>query len=110
MIEDDPYRSSGRTGTCPRCGAVIEGAPLTCLAGCGEFHARESLADVWHAIALGGGAPAWPQGPAPCPICRRDMQVAFRAELRFDRCDLHGVWLDAGEPPRFFELFRPRTR
>jgi Zn-finger nucleic acid-binding protein len=36
------------------------------------------------------------------------MTVAFQEELRFDRCDRHGVWLDAGESERFFQLFARR--
>jgi Zn-finger nucleic acid-binding protein len=36
------------------------------------------------------------------------MTVAFQDELRFDRCERHGVWLDAGESERFFQLFARR--
>jgi hypothetical protein len=109
MIEDDPYRSSALHGTCPRCNELMEGAPLACPAGCGEFVAREALEDAWHRILHGLEASSWPLDPAPCPMCRRAMHVTYREELRFDRCDVHGVWLDAGEQARFFELFLPRA-
>jgi Zn-finger nucleic acid-binding protein len=88
----------------------MEGAPLACPAGCGEFVSREALVEDWDMISRGRVALSWPQGAAPCPLCQRDMHVAFREELRFDRCDAHGVWLDAGERERFEELFRSRVR
>jgi len=114
MEADDPYRTSAQVGTCPRCAATIEtdgAGRLVCLAGCGEWYAKETLANqvVWPAVerALRDRTPtSWPWGPATCPICRQTMVVAFHEELRFDRCDAHGVWLDAGEAERFFELFK----
>jgi hypothetical protein len=50
-------------------------------------------------------ATSWPWGAASCPACNRDMQVGFRAQVRFDYCRPHGVWLDAGEIGRFAKLF-----
>lgn len=106
MIDDDPYRSSPGTGACARCNELLDGDTLACPAGCGEFVPRERLDDEWPRASIGGGAPSWPIGPASCPMCKRDMTVVYAQELRFDRCDAHGVWLDAGEAPRFFELMR----
>ena len=62
---DDPYRTSGASGTCPRCKNTMEGTPLACVAGCGEFHARESLVDHWAELTRVGTAPSWPEWPAP---------------------------------------------
>jgi len=33
------------------------------------------------------------------------MKVGYREELRYDFCEAHGVWLDAGEYERFATLF-----
>ena len=36
--------------------------------------------------------------PAPCPQCRTVMRVeAGKSGVRYDVCDEHGVWFDAGE-------------
>ena len=106
-MEEDPYRSSGQYGTCPRCNNTLVGdGGLTCPAGCGDWRSRDELAAHWPWVAAGKVALSWPQGPVPCPICKREMSVAFRQELRFDRCDTHGVWLDAGELVRFLDLMR----
>ena len=104
-MEDDPYRSSGQDGACPRCNNVLVGdGGLTCPAGCGDWRSRDELAAHWSWIAARSAEMRWPQRPAPCPICKREMHVASREELRFDRCDAHGVWLDTGELARFLEL------
>jgi Zn-finger nucleic acid-binding protein len=120
---DDPYRSSQNTGTCPRCQAqtVADGEldRLVCERGCGEWYPRTRLDQLlaWQDVkAKPGGrgfdgqpaeATAWPWGAALCPICQSEMSIGFRAELRFDYCSQHGVWLDAGEIERFAQLFRP---
>jgi Zn-finger nucleic acid-binding protein len=103
---DDPYRSSPGIGACPRCKELLDGNTLACPASCGEFVPRDRIDAEWPHAARGGGASSWPIGAAACPICKCDMVVVYAEELRFDRCDTHGVWLDAGEAPRFFELMR----
>jgi Zn-finger nucleic acid-binding protein len=121
---DDPYRSSQQSGTCPRCQNATEGdgelGRLACVRGCGEWYSKSTLDQIlaWHAIdqkpggispsGLHAPPPSWPWGAAQCPICRADMQIGFRAELRFDYCSAHGVWLDAGEIERFAEVFKLR--
>ena len=109
---DDPYRSSTQSGVCPRCTGELASdgeLRLACLTGCGSWHPRESLEHRvrWAAViaAAPRQAPSWPWGPAACPACRGAMTIAFHEELRFDRCDAHGVWLDLGEDIRFYELF-----
>ena len=107
----DPYRGMQQVGTCPRCGDSTESdgeRRLACVRGCGEWYARDVLAERWQYVTAGGArAPAqpWPWTPASCPICRGAMQVGYREELRFDYCGQHGVWLDAGEIQRFAQLF-----
>lgn len=117
---DDPYRTSQQVGTCPRCENATEGDGdrLVCVRGCGEWYPRARLDEVlgWEELNKAPGgigldgqravASPWPWGAARCPICRRDMQVGFRAEVRFDYCPQHGLWLDAGEIQRFAQLFR----
>jgi len=109
-----PYRSaSSLTATCPRCRGSIAGAgdntQLVCPAGCGEWYALDTLASaVELARTKLDDMAGWPWGHAPCPICRRPMQVRIREEVRFDHCETHGVWLDAGEYRRFVEAFRGR--
>ncbi len=103
----DPYRTSESTGTCPRCGATLEddAGRLLCLGGCGEWYTREAVEKIvpWHELdrAPRVTPPPWPWSPALCPICKHEMSVAFRGDVRFDRCSSHGVWLDAGEYDRF---------
>lgn len=117
----DPYRESQRSGTCPRCQneTVSDGEldRLVCVRGCGEWYSKAKLDEIlaWHqldqqpgGVALDGQraqATAWPWGAALCPICQAEMSVGFRAELRFDYCSEHGVWLDAGEIERFAQVF-----
>jgi Zn-finger nucleic acid-binding protein len=116
----DPYRGGLATGICPRCNkqATSDGElqRMRCLGGCGEFYPRARLeqhvewsfiarpprprADGWSPVAS-----SWPWGAAPCPVCRADMSVGFRANLRYDYCTQHGVWLDAGELSQFASLF-----
>ena len=119
---DDPYRFSQQTGTCPRCQNETtsdgEMNRLACVRGCGEWYPKETLDRIlsWHNVdAKPGGigldgrraaATAWPWGAALCPICRAEMAVGFRDELRFDYCTQHGVWLDAGEIERFAQVFK----
>jgi hypothetical protein len=90
---------------------------LVCERGCGEWYARDTLEQrlSWPDIVKppGGrldGLPAqaqpWPWSPALCPTCNAEMAVGYRAEVRFDVCNQHGVWLDAGEIERFAQLFR----
>ena len=120
----DPYRFSQQTGTCPRCqnetASDGEMGRLACVRGCGEWYSKTVLDEMlaWHDVEQkpGGLAPdgtraratAWPWGAALCPICQAAMSVGFRAELRFDYCSQHGVWLDAGEIERFAQVFRRR--
>ena len=105
----DPYRTNERAGTCPRCAGGLEpdgvADRLVCLAGCGEWYPREAIGKqiAWHELDRAPKAPPspWPWSPASCPICREAMEVAYRGDVRFDRCGSHGVWLDAGEFERF---------
>lgn len=80
---------------------------MFCLAGCGEFHRLEAFGGL---TRLAGTAPdtsqGWPWGPAACPACGKSMHVRIREELRFDACEIDGVWLDAGEHARFINLLR----
>ncbi len=116
MEGDDPYRSGTMMATCPRCSGdlVNDGEMrLSCLGGCGAWCPREHMEHVvtWAEVVKAleqRVATSWPWGTATCPSCRKAMTVAFHEELRFDRCDLHGVWLDTGEYDRFVELFRKR--
>lgn len=119
---DDPYRFSQQTGTCPRCqnetASDGELSRLVCVRGCGEWYSKTKLDEIlaWHdldqkpgGIGLDGQlahATPWPWGAALCPICQSEMAIGFRAELRFDYCSQHGVWLDAGEIERFAQVFR----
>jgi Zn-finger nucleic acid-binding protein len=121
-MDEDPYRSSQQSGTCPRCSNSTESDGnidrLVCVAGCGEWYPKSTLDQIlrWHDVegkpaGLGedgrhAHASAWPWGSALCPICRGEMTIGYRAELRFDYCSSHGVWLDAGEFQRFAQLFR----
>jgi len=121
-VDDDPYRSTQSTGTCPRCSNSTEAdgeiGRLVCVAGCGEWYPRATLDQIlaWPDVTAepaGFGTDGtraqptdWPWGAALCPICRNEMKVGFRAELRFDYCSSHGVWLDAGEFGRFAQVFR----
>ncbi len=109
----DPYRFSQQTGTCPRCQneTTSDGElnRLACVRGCGEWYPKATLDRIlaWHDVEKkpGGPATSWPWGAALCPICQHAMTVGFRAELRFDYCSQHGVWLDAGEIQRFAQVF-----
>jgi hypothetical protein len=107
----DPYRGMEMVGTCPRCGNDTQSdgeQRLACIRGCGEWYPREHLAKAWPSVtAVGSRAQPqpWPWAPAPCPVCRADMHIGYREELRYDYCGLHGVWLDAGEIVRFAQLF-----
>ena len=111
-MDEDPYRTSQQSGTCPRCQNATESDGelnrLVCVAGCGEWYPKERLARVWSELEKQPTMTpnAWPWGAAPCPICRADMKVGYREEVRFDYCTSHGVWLDAGEIERFALLFR----
>jgi Zn-finger nucleic acid-binding protein len=109
---DDPYRSSQQVGTCPRCGNPSESdgelGRLVCDAGCGEWYPRAAFERSWAEIIAGGSRlqpMPWPWTPARCPSCTGEMKVGYREELRFDFCEAHGVWLDAGEYERFATLF-----
>jgi uncharacterized protein YbaR (Trm112 family) len=113
----DPYRGSQRVGSCPRCNNTTEtdgeGGRLSCQRGCGEWYPRETFdGGEWSSIvARARGAVVvpptdWPWGPAACPICRQPMQVGQRADLRFDYCGAHGLWLDAGEVRRLAQVFK----
>ena len=111
----DPYRSSTQIGECPRCNGELSGdgdLRLACLAGCGSWYPRELIEHrvTWGEVVR--AAPreitSWPWGQASCPGCKTAMVIAFHEELRFDRCDAHGVWLDTGEDERFFTLFARR--
>ena len=110
--DEGPYRSaSALTATCPRCRGAItsdgDATQLVCAAGCGEWYARDTLATAAQlAAARLDDMAGWPWGAAPCPVCRRDMRIRVRAEVRFDHCEAHGVWLDTGEYRRFVEAFR----
>ena len=33
----------------------------------------------------------------PCPVCRRDMEIAWIDFLQLDQCEEHGIWFDDGE-------------
>lgn len=108
----DPFRTNHRAGVCPRCKGTIEsdgGDRLVCLAGCGEWTPRTVIERFieWEQLENAPPyVPAWPWGASPCPICTADMTTAFRDEIRFDRCGLHGIWLDAGEARRFLDSLR----
>ena len=118
---DDPFRTSQQVGTCPRCGNSTEGdgelGRLSCLRGCGEWYPRHVLdqSPAWQELLKNPGgrdmaglpakATSWPWGAAACPICRREMLVGHRADVRFDYCSAHGLWLDAGEIQRFAQVF-----
>jgi TFIIB-like protein len=114
----DPYRSSEVTGTCPRCHGKTEIADrwnaLACIAGCGEWYPKETLDQIlaWRSVETQSVTDdgqrlvtSWPWGRARCPQCRAEMAIGERAELRFDYCSLHGIWLDAGEIERFARVF-----
>jgi len=109
-----PYRSaSSLTAICPRCHGTIagmgDGTQLVCPAGCGEWYALDTLTTAEQLARTRLDAMAgWPWGPAACPICRRPMRVRIRDAVRFDHCEAHGVWLDAGEYRRFVDAFRRR--
>ena len=112
---DDPYRSSQQSGTCPRCQNETAGDGelhrLACRRGCGEWYPKATLDQIlaWHDVDKKPDElrpTAWPWGAALCPICRAEMSVGFRAELRFDYCSQHGVWLDRGEIERFAQIFK----
>jgi len=91
---------------------------LVCERGCGEWYARDTLGQMlsWDdlkkppgGVDFGGvkaEAQPWPWTPALCPMCAGEMAIGYRAEVRFDYCKQHGVWLDAGEIERFAQLFR----
>ena len=120
-MDDDPYRSSQQIGTCPRCQNSTESDGeldrMVCLRGCGEWYSRARLTSLlaWDALTKAPGglgsdgrhavASPWPFSPALCPICQAEMNVGFRAEVRYDICPSHGVWLDAGEIQRFAQVF-----
>jgi TFIIB-like protein len=112
--DQDPYRRADTpTGRCPRCQRTItsdgDATQLSCPAGCGEWYAAGTIATAGQlADAKLDDTAGWPWGVAACPICRQAMRVRVRAEVRFDHCDAHGVWLDAGEYRRFVEAFRRR--
>jgi Zn-finger nucleic acid-binding protein len=119
MDDDGPYRGGLQVATCPRCKNTCESdgvmGRLACAQGCGEWYPRAELESViaWSQVTSSLRMPpseAWPWGPAPCPVCDTAMLTSYRDELRFDRCDAHGVWLDAGECDRFIEMFRTRAR
>jgi Zn-finger nucleic acid-binding protein len=112
--DNGPYRSaSSLTATCPRCHTTLastgDTTQLVCPAGCGEWYALGTLVS---AIELARAKPddmaGWPWGLAACPICRRPMRVRVREAVRFDHCEAHGIWLDAGEYRQFVEAFRRR--
>jgi Zn-finger nucleic acid-binding protein len=111
----DPYRGDTQIGVCPRCDnelAADGNMRLACRRGCGEWYPREMTEHRvhWDRVIRAARyiATSWPWGTAACPSCHDPMTVAFHDELRFDRCDLHGVWLDTGESERFFQLFARR--
>ena len=112
---DDPYRSGLQTGTCPRCSQTTEsdGDRQVCTAGCGEWYPKQTFADEWTSIISppvgqrwGTQTTPWPWSPALCPVCRAEMTIGHRNEVRFDFCAHHGVWLDAGEVQRFTQTLR----
>jgi Zn-finger nucleic acid-binding protein len=118
----DPYRTGQRIGTCPRCQNSTESDGeldrMVCVRGCGEWYSRERLKDAlsWDELNKNPGgigpdgqravASAWPWGATTCPVCQREMKVGFRAEVRFDFCGEHGLWLDSGEIERFAQAFK----
>lgn len=108
----DPYRGASQVGTCPRCGNPTESdgevGRLVCVRGCGEWYPRLAFEREWANIIVGLAMwvpTSWPWEPAKCPDCESAMAVAYRAEVRYDYCPAHGVWLDAGEYERFATLF-----
>lgn len=121
-MDEDPYRSGHQVGTCPRCQNPTESDGeldrMVCVRGCGEWYARERLADVlsWDELNRDPGgigpdgthaqATSWPWGPAQCAVCQGDMKVGFRVGVRFDFCPNHGLWLDAGEIQTFAQAFK----
>ena len=115
-MADDPYRGGGgRGGACPRCQNELSAdgeLRLVCLAGCGEWYPHDLVQHRvrWDLVirAARHTVTTWPWGTGACPSCHMPMTVAMEQELRFDRCDRHGVWLDAGESERFFQLFARR--
>ncbi|HEY0193621.1 MAG TPA: zf-TFIIB domain-containing protein [Kofleriaceae bacterium] len=112
MDASHPFREGPTGGACPRCHELLasdggDGARMVCAAGCGEWYAAGTLiAPEQVLVARLDDTTGWPWGAAACPVCRRDMQIRVRAEVRFDHCSFHGIWLDAGEYPRFVEAFR----
>jgi hypothetical protein len=119
----DPYRTSQQVGTCPRCANSTESdgellGRLRCVRSCGEWYPKAMLERVvpWTEIEKPPGgigedgqraqATSWPWGAAPCPMCRADMRPGHRADVRYDYCGAHGVWLDSGEIWRFTEAFK----
>jgi len=112
MADKDPYRGTG-TGPCPRCGRALDLAGphhFHCTTGCGEFYGYEAIGGRSNMAAAGHDtAVGWPWGQAACPTCGKQMGVRIREELRFDACESHGVWLDAGEHDRFMEIVRGPT-
>ena len=121
-MDEDPYRSSQQVGTCPRCQNPTESDGemdrLVCVRGCGEWYPRARLEQVlgWDDVRKAPGgigldgqhaqATNWPWGAAQCPICQSEMSVGFRAQVRFDYCAQHGLWLDAGEIQQFAQAFK----
>jgi len=115
-MDEDPYRSGRQVGSCPRCQNPTEAdgeLRLTCVAGCGEWYPKESLIELWPEIVKppvglkwGAVPTTWPWITPLCPVCRAEMTVAQRDEVRFEFCSHHGVWLDAGEIQRFTQTFR----
>jgi hypothetical protein len=117
-VDDEPYRSSDITGTCVRCQAktVSDGRwnRLACIAGCGEWYPKETLDQMlrWQDVEAKSISDegkllttSWPWGKGHCPICHHAMTIGMRAELRFDYCSRHGIWLDAGEIEQFARAF-----
>ena len=76
---------------CPKCGGVwmSEAALLSRMRAAPRAQRLDEL------MVHNDGTPR-----RPCPHCGRDMEIAWIDFLQLDRCEVDGVWLDAGELER----------
>src|SRR5262245_57622957 len=102
-----PFRTVALT--CPSCRSrptLVDGEPGAHCATCGGWFVEElKLLEQIRAAVPGhpldellehnDGSPR-----RPCPMCGDRMNIVWLEFIQLDRCDDHGVWLDAGELER----------
>lgn len=98
----DPYRDPP-VYPCVRCDAPLAGDAdaLLCAAGCGRWIERAALPD---AVGKLGDLDTFTGVTGSCPHCRDDLDARVWSTLRFEACNVHGIWLDAGSQPELARL------